>query len=76
MFAAGSAIPPYSPLCHNSPPHVINLRLVLTGNGPINTFTAPSMNLSVVLVALITVVLAILAADPNTHGRLAEATSS
>jgi len=34
------------------------------------------MNLSVVLVALITVVLAILAADPNTHGRLAEATSS
>ena len=34
------------------------------------------MILNVVLVALITVVLAILAADPNTNGRLTEATSS
>ena len=34
------------------------------------------MNISVALVALITVVLAILAADPNTNGRLTEATSS
>ena len=34
------------------------------------------MNLSLALLALITVVLALLAADPNTHGRLTEATSS
>ncbi len=34
------------------------------------------MNINVALVALITVVLAILAADTNTNGRLAEATSS
>ena len=34
------------------------------------------MTLNVALIVLITVVLAILALDPNTHGRLAEATSS
>jgi hypothetical protein len=34
------------------------------------------MTLSVALVAIITVVLAVLAVDPETHGRLAEATSS
>jgi|GEM_PF-1677453 len=34
------------------------------------------MNSSVALIALITVVLAIVATDPNTHGRLAKATSS
>jgi len=34
------------------------------------------MILNVALIVLITVVLAILALDPNTHGRLAEATSS
>ncbi len=32
--------------------------------------------LNVALIALITVVLALLAADPNTNGRLTEATSS
>ena len=34
------------------------------------------MNISVALIALITVVLAILVGDTNTNGRLAEATSS
>ncbi len=34
------------------------------------------MILNVALLVLITVVLAALALDPNTHGRLAEATSS
>jgi hypothetical protein len=34
------------------------------------------MNLNVVLLALITVVLAIIATDPINHGRLAEASSS
>ena len=34
------------------------------------------MIFNVALIVLITVVLAILAVDPNTHGRLAEATSS
>jgi hypothetical protein len=34
------------------------------------------MILNVALVVLITVVLALLAVDPNTHGRLAEASSS
>ena len=34
------------------------------------------MILNVALIVLITVVLAILALDPNTHGRLTEATSS
>jgi len=34
------------------------------------------MNLSVALIALITVVLALLATDLNPHGRLAEASSS
>jgi len=34
------------------------------------------MNINVALIALITVVLAILATDPNQHGRLTEATSS
>ena len=34
------------------------------------------MNLNVALLALITLVLAIIATDPIDHGRLAEATSS
>ena len=34
------------------------------------------MNLSLALVALITAVLALLATDPNTHGRLTEASAS
>jgi len=44
--------------------------------GRINTFTASPMILNVALIALITVVLAILATDPITHGRLTEASSS
>jgi hypothetical protein len=44
---------------------------------PIRRFTpVRPMNLNVALVVLITVVLALLAVDLNTHGRLAEATSS